>query len=87
MSRKKAQDEIITENGVRKADNTLPVILLVITVFFTSLLFYKPIFEYLRTTSLQYIIYLRNEIANDYLDLFMNRTSDMADKYGIAIAF
>ena len=43
--------------------------------------------EYLRKTSLDYILLFRSSYANKYLDFTMNLCSNLADKYGIALLF
>ena len=78
------------QNGLNKyektTDNTAFNLLCLVGLL-TVISLNSRVSEYLRTTSLEYILLFRSSYANKYLDFTMNLLSNLADKYGISIAF
>lgn len=73
------------KNGVHSESKLPAIAAWVIMGVLTLIVCIPSVFEYLRLTSLQYIIVIRKEYSHDYSDFIMNLLSAMGDKYGIFV--
>jgi membrane-associated phospholipid phosphatase len=72
-------------NGEHQKSRIPAIVGCFIMAVMTLIVCIPSVFEYLRVTSLEYIIVIRKDYSHDYSDFFMNLLSAMGDKYGIFI--
>jgi len=85
MNKIKGSQNVDSKN-IKPSSNTAFQLLLFVGLL-TAISWNSTVSEYLRKTSLDYILLFRSSYANKYLDFTMNLCSNLADKYGIALLF